>query len=166
MSSSPPPLRLKERESAGLLQGKHFSCFLQKSPDWTEARSCLQFTPSSHEPLREPGTLLGDWEERLKDELDTNPRSRSQPGEKMDTQVGDLRIMEAKTVPLSPTQCATLPFIPAHLAAFGPAFPLCSIQFLLFQGLLPDLTGSPLLKKKKAKLQVMLLVPSETQIHL
>ena len=84
----------------------------------------------------------------------------------MDTQVGDLRIMEAKTVPLSPTQCATLPFIPAHLAAFGPAFPLCYIQFLLFQGLLPDLTGSPLLKKKKAKLQVMLLVPSETQIHL
>lgn len=81
--------------------------------------------------------------------------------------MGDLRIMEAKTVPFSPTQCATLPFIPAHPAAFDPTFPLCSIQFLLFQGLLPDLTGSPLLeKKKKAKLQVMLLVPSETQIHL
>ena len=149
MSNSPPPLRLQERESAGLLQGKHLSCFLPKSPDWTEARSCLQFTPSSHEPLREPGALLDDWEERLKDELDTNPRRGSQPGEKMDTQVGDLRITEAKTVPLSPTQCDTLPFNPAHPAAFGPSFPLCSVQFLLFQGLLPDLTGSPLLKKKK-----------------
>lgn len=149
MSSSPPRPRPKERENTGLLQGKHLSCFLYKNPRLDQSEELPPFTLSSHEPLREPGTLLGDWEERLKDKMDTNRRRRSQSGEKMDTQVGDFRILEAKSVPLCATQCATLPLIPAHPAAFGPSFPLCSIPFLLFQGLLPDLTGSPLLKKKR-----------------
>lgn len=162
----PAPSPPKERKNAGLLQGKHVSCLLYKSPGLDRSEELPPFTLPSQEPLGEPGALLGDWEERLKGKLDANRRRSSQSGEKMDAQVPNFRILKAKTVPLSPTQCATLPLIPAHPVAFGASFQLCSIQFLPLQGLLPDWPGCPLLEKKKAKLQVMFLVLSETQIHL
>lgn len=113
----PAPSPPKERKNAGLLQGKHLSCLLYKSPGVDRSEELPPFTLPSHERLGEPGALLGDWEERLKGKLGASRRRSSQSGEKMDTQVSNFRILEAKTVPLSPTQCATLPLIPAHPAA-------------------------------------------------
>lgn len=105
-SPPPPP---KERKNAGLLQGKHLSCLLYKSPGLDRSEELPPFTLPSHKRLGQPGALLGDWEERLKGKLGASRRRSSQSGEKMDTQVSNFRILEAKTVPLSPTQCATLP---------------------------------------------------------